>query len=76
VIPRSFTVLYQNLAGAARRYHSVERSPDHVSALAEAHWELHLARRAVAEERSRLESIGAIYTVGDRYWLDRLGIDP
>ena len=76
MIPRSFDVLYRRLEGAARRYHSVERSPDHLTALAEAHWELHLAREAVAEERARLESVGAIYTVGDRHWLDRVGIDP
>jgi len=75
VILRSFDLMYQRLAGAAARYHSVERSPHNLDALAEAHWELHLARREIAAERARLEAIGAIYTTDDRSWLDRFGID-
>ena len=74
MIPRSFDVAYRRLAGAAERYNSVQRSPDHLDALADAHWELHLARREMATERARLESIGTIYTTDDRSWLDRLGI--
>ena len=75
MIPRSFDVLYEQLASAARRYDSVHRSPDNLDALAQAHWELHLARREMAAERARLEEIGAIYTATDRSWLDGLGID-
>ena len=75
MIPRSFDVAYQHLAGAALRYNAVSRSPDNLDSLAEAHWELHLARREIAAERSRLEAIGAIYTTADRSWLERLGID-
>jgi hypothetical protein len=75
MMPRSFDVAYQRLAGAAERYHAVQRSPDDLDALAEAHWELHLARREIAAERARLEAIGAIYTTDDRSWLDRVGID-
>ena len=75
MIPRSFDVAYRRLAGAALRYNAVPRSPDNLDALAEAHWELHLARREIAAERARLEAIGAIYTTDDRSWLDRLGID-
>ena len=75
MIPRSFDVAYRRLAGAAERYNSVQRSPDNLDALADAHWELHLARRAMASERARLESIGSIYTSDDRSWLDGVGID-
>ncbi len=75
MIPRSFDVAYQRLAGAALRYHAVPRSPDNLDALAEARWELHLARQEIAAERARLEAIGAIYTIDDRSWLDRVGID-
>jgi hypothetical protein len=75
VIPDSFDALYGRLARAAEAYHSVERSPDCVTTLAHAYWELHLARRAIADERSRLESSAAIYTAHDRRWLDRVGID-
>lgn len=75
MIPRSFDLAYQRLAGAAARYNAVQRSPDDLDALADAHWELHLARREIAAERARLEAIGAIYTADDRSWLDRLGID-
>lgn len=72
---RSFDLAYRRLAGAAERYSSIERSPENLDTLARAHWELHLARREIAAERARLESIGAIYTADDRSWLDRLGID-
>ncbi len=75
MIPRSFEVAYQRLAGAAERYNSMHRSPDNLDALADAHWELHLARREMAAERARLEGVGAIYTADDRLWLDGLGID-
>ena len=75
MMPQSFDALYRRLAGAASRYNSVERSPDNLRALADAHWELHLARREIAAERDRLQMIGAIYTADDRSWLDRLGID-
>ena len=75
VISRSFDVAYRRLAGAAERYNAVERSPENLDALADAHWELHVARREMAAERARLESIGAIYTDADRSWLDRHGID-
>lgn len=75
MIPRSFDVLYQRLAGAAARYHAVQRSPESLDALADAHWALHLARKEMAAERARLEALGAIYTGEDRSWLDRLGIE-
>ena len=75
MIPQSFDVAYQRLAGAALRYHAVSRSPDDLDTLAEAHWELHLARREIAAERARLEAIGAVYTSDDRSWLDLVGID-
>ncbi len=75
MITRSFDILYQQLTVAAHRYHSVERSPDRVAALADARWELHLARQAIADERARLEAGGFIYTAVDRRWLDGLGID-
>ena len=75
MIPESFESLYRRLAGAAERYHSVEHCRDEVTILADAHRELHRARRAIAEERSRLETVGAIYTPGDRRWLDGVGID-
>ncbi len=74
MIPPSFDVLYRRLTGAAERYHSIRRSPHDLYALADAHWELHLARRDVAAERARLEGLGEIYTADDRAWLDRLGI--
>ena len=76
MIAPSFDTLYLRLARAARRYHAIHRSPDEVVALAEAHWELHLARKAIAAERSRLEAVGAVYTSGDRRWLDGVGIEP
>lgn len=75
MIPRSFDVAYQRLAGATERYNSVQRSPENLDALADAHWELHLARREMSAERARLEDVGAIYTADDRSWLDRVGID-
>lgn len=75
MIPQSFDIAYQRLACAAERYDSVHRSPDNLAALADAHWELHLARREMAAERARLEAVGSIYTEDDRSWLDRLGID-
>lgn len=75
MIPRSFDVLYRRLAGASARYNSIPRAPQNLDALADAHWELHLARRDMAAERARLEAFGEIYTADDRAWLDRLGID-
>lgn len=72
---QSFDALYRRLAGAAARYCCLERSPDNLGALADAHWELHLARRDIATERARLQMLGTIYTADDRSWLDRLGID-
>lgn len=75
MIPPSFDVVYLRLAGAAQRYDAVHRSPDNLDALANAHWELHLARREMATERARLEAAGAIYTSDDRSWLDQNGID-
>ncbi len=74
MIAASFDTLYRRLVTAVERYHSVDRSTETVELLAEAHWELHLARRAIAEERERLESLGAIYTRDDRRWLDGVGI--
>lgn len=74
MIPPSFDVLYRRLVCAAKRYHSIPRSPHNLDALADAHWELHLARRDMSAERARLEALGEIYTAGDRVWLDRLGI--
>lgn len=75
MMPPSFDVAYRRLTGAAERYDTVERSPDNLDSLADAHWELHLARKEMAAERARLETAGAIYTAHDRSWLDRLGID-
>lgn len=74
MMPPSFDVAYRRLAGAAQRYNTVVRSPDNLDALAQAHWELHLARKEMAAERARLETAGGIHTAEDRSWLDRLGI--
>lgn len=74
LIRPSFDDLYRRLVCAAKRYHSIPRSPHNIDALADAHWELHLARRDMSDERARLEALGEIYTSDDRLWLDRLGI--